>query len=73
MMTVTGANLLPAGEVQPQLSLFEEEDDARRQKREKLELAMDDIRKKHGRRSIGPGSILEPVETVGLPDEKLPE
>ena len=73
MMAVTGANLLPAGEVQPQLSLFEEEDDARRQKREKLELAMDDIRKKHGRRSIGPGSILEPVETVGLPDEKLPE
>lgn len=73
MITVTGANLLPAGEVQPQLSLFEEEDDARRQKREKLELAMDDIRKKHGRRSIGPGSVLEPVETVGLPDEKLPE
>lgn len=70
MMTVTGANLLPVTAVQPQLSLFEEESDARRQKRERLELAMDSIREKHGRDAIRPGSVIEPEETVLLPDEK---
>lgn len=70
MMTVTGANLLPAGEVQTQLSLFEEENDARRQKREKLELTMDSIRARHGRQSIGPGSVIEPDKPVLLPDQK---
>ena len=70
MMTVTGANLLPVSAVQPQLSLFEEESDARRQKRERLEMAMDSIREKHGRQAIRPGSVIEPEETVLLPDEK---
>ena len=59
MMTVTAANLIPAGDVQPQLSLFEEEADRRRQKREKLELAMDGIRRRHGEESIRPGSVIE--------------
>ena len=70
MLTVTGANLLPADGVQPQLSLFEEENDVRRQRREKLELAMDSIRQKHGREALVPGAMIEHEETIRLPDEE---
>ena len=33
-------------------------------------MAMDSIREKHGRQAIRPGSVIEPEETVLLPDEK---
>ncbi len=73
MLTVTGANLVEAAQVQPQLSLFEEESDARRQKREKLELTMDGIRQKHGKQAIRPGSAIAQPPDGQIPDEKTGE
>lgn len=53
LLTVTAQKLVPKEEALVQTSLFDQPgEDASRQKREKLEMAMDDIRNRYGVRSI---------------------
>lgn len=68
MLTVTGANLVPAGGEQ-QLSLFAAGDDPKRERQDKLEQTMDGIREKFGRAAIHSASSLG--NDIGIPDEKL--
>ena len=51
-LTITGQNLLPEGEAVEQLDLFTAGATPRREKRERLERAMDGIRNKYGRTAI---------------------
>ena len=57
-LTVTAMNLVAEDEGGEQLSLFGEEEDCRREKTERLEGAVDDIRRRFGRASISSGAIL---------------
>ena len=58
-LTVGVTKLLPADQVSEQLSMFDPDDGdrARRERRERLEAAVDALRRKHGDGSIhlGPG------------------
>jgi len=56
-LTVTAIYLLPAGEAGAQLDLFSAGRDAKRQRLEKLEGALDEIRAKYGRGAIAPASV----------------
>ena len=58
MITITGANLTDAGGAGEQLSLCAPPDDKSREKRERLEAAMDGIREKFGQDAIGPAGVL---------------
>ena len=58
MITITGANLTDSGGAGEQLSLFAPPDDKSREKRERLEAAMDGIREKFGQDAIGPAGVL---------------
>lgn len=58
MITITGASLTDAGGAGEQLSLFAPPDDESREKRERLEAAMDGIREKFGQDAIGPAGVL---------------
>ena len=48
MITVTGSNLIKEDEINEQMSLFDE-NDGRREKAERLERTLDDIKNKFGR------------------------
>lgn len=58
MITITGANLTDVEGAGEQLSLFAPPDDAGREKRERLETAIDGIREKFGQAAIGPAGVL---------------
>ena len=58
-MAVTAQNLLPAAEAGEQLDLLSPAAYPRRQKVEKLERAMDNIRRKYGRDAISPARLKE--------------
>ena len=53
MITITGAGLLPEDEAGEQFDLFAPQASQRREKQEKLERAMDIVREKYGKKSIG--------------------
>lgn len=57
MLTVTALRLIPESSAAEQLSLFGDAED--REKEERLEKALDDIREKFGKGSILPGSVLD--------------
>ncbi len=57
MLTITALKLIPEELAAEQLSLFEE-DASGREKRERLEKAVDGIREKFGRGSVLPGGVL---------------
>ncbi len=59
MLTITANNLVTAGETGEQMTLFSGEDKQQeKEKQEKLETALDAIRGKYGRDSIGTAGIL---------------
>ncbi|QQO08474.1 DNA polymerase IV [Breznakiella homolactica] len=59
LLTVTAQKLVPADAAREQLNLFQEPDQKiTRQKKEKLERAIDTIRDKYGTRSISPGNVI---------------
>ncbi len=57
MLTVTAQNLVTAQEAGEQLDLFGEQEPQHREKQERLERAMDQIRDKYGSDSILPASV----------------
>ena len=57
-LTITGQNLLPEGEAGEQLDLFHADAAPRREKRERLERAMDGIRGKFGRGAIQSAAVV---------------
>ena len=60
MMALTGQNLIPSDEAKEQLSFFiRDEQIKNREKREKIEQAIDHIREMFGRDSIYPGVVIE--------------
>ncbi len=60
MLTVTAQKLLPAGEAAEQTSLFGGQTGSNsRERRERLEKAMDGVRDKYGHSSIWPGSVIK--------------
>lgn len=67
MLTITGQKLIPADEASEQLSLFGGDRSADRDKRERLEKAVDRIRGKFGSRSISPGSVVR--NDLGINDD----
>ncbi len=58
-ITITGASLVSCDDVTQQLSLFDNEFSFEKERLEKLDRTVDDIRKKFGRKSIGLGSIVK--------------
>lgn len=62
-LTVTGANLVAAAEAAEQLSFFGDPPEAR-ERRKKLETAIDSVRQKFGRGSISTGAIM--ASDIGL-------
>ena len=60
MITITGTGLLPEDEAGEQLNLFSGTEPLRREKQEKLERAMDIVREKYGKKSIGFAGIQTP-------------
>lgn len=58
-LTVTGEQIVRPGETQQQVSLFQEEDRASRERQLRLEQAMDRIRDKYGRDAISTGRLME--------------
>lgn len=68
MITVTGLNLSPDAGSQ-QLSFFEEDNDSKRSKQERIELAIDVIREKFGRDSITPGTSINSDIGIGHHDK----
>ncbi|HWS41832.1 MAG TPA: DNA polymerase IV, partial [Pseudoflavonifractor sp.] len=70
-LTITGQSLVGEDEVTEQLSLFEEDAAPRRERRERLEQAMDRIRTKYGEEAITFTSAVK--DELGLAgDNKLP-
>lgn len=67
MLTITAMNLVDKDQTYEQTSLFGGEDSLRKDKREKLEAAVDKIREKYGRGAISLGSILK--NDLGIDDE----
>ena len=59
MLTVTAANLIKDDSYAPQISMFDSEVDASRDKRRKKENAVDKIRQKYGSGSIIKGAIID--------------
>ena len=59
MLTVTAANLIKDESYAPQLSLFDADTDASREKSKKKESAVDKIRQKYGNNSIIMGAIID--------------
>ncbi len=57
-ITVTAMNLRPTNEGGEQISLFEEENDRRREKHVRLEDTLDEIRHKYGKGVISSGAVL---------------
>ena len=59
MLGVAGMNLISEGEWGEQLSLWDQESGGEREKQEKLEAALDDIRARFGKKAISPAAILK--------------
>ena len=60
MLTITAQKLVPEDEATEQISMFEQtESPLQREKRERLERAIDGIRSKYGSRSVSVGSIVK--------------
>ena len=69
-LTVTGTNLVDAAEAAEQLSLFGAAPE-QRERRKKLETAIDSVREKFGRDSISTGAIM--ISDIGLTHESQEE
>ena len=70
MLTITGSSLIPADSWVEQTSLFGGEQAAKREKRERLESAMDAVRGKYGRRALAFGGVLG--TDIGVEDGPRP-
>lgn len=66
MITITGANLVPADSTEEQLTLFDDTNEEKREKQEHLEAAIDKIRSKFGKGAISFGSIIN--NDLGIDD-----
>ncbi|MBC8585476.1 DNA polymerase IV [Youxingia wuxianensis] len=58
MLAITGSGLIPADQVEEQLSFYTNPDAPARKKQEKLENAMDIIREKYGQGAISFGTVI---------------
>ncbi len=72
MLTITGANLVIADNVEEQLSLFEDDSCEKRKKQEHLEAAIDKIRDKYGRKALSFGSIIHNDLGIEEPHDEKP-
>ena len=69
MITITGASLVEEGEASEQLSLFSNDSQQeKRRKREQLETAMDQIRHRYGKSSIGLAGTIGNDLGIGQPE-----
>ena len=66
LLTITAQNLVPADQACEQLMLFDDPNDGKSKKAEKIELAMDQIRNRYGKHSIQPGVIYK--NDLGISD-----
>jgi len=66
LLTITAQNLIPADQASEQLTLFEDPNDGKSKKAERIELTMDQIRSRYGRHSIQPGVIYK--NDLGISD-----
>ncbi len=64
-LTITGMDLLPAQEATEQLSLFDLEEDFDKERFEKLDQTVDQLRERFGKGVIGPGGALQSGESKG--------
>ena len=72
-LTLTAHNLVGEDEAAEQLGLFAPEEPARRDKTEKLERVMDDLRARYGRGAVTTGRLTPvPEEEQSDPEENLP-
>ena len=58
-ITVTGMNLIPEKEAMAQLSLFDQTPEFDKEKLEKLDQTVDEIRKRFGKDAIGSGGMIQ--------------
>lgn len=58
-ITVTGMNLIPAEEAMEQLSLFDQTPDFDKERLEKLDQTVDELRKRFGKDVIGSGGMIQ--------------
>ena len=70
-LTLTAQNLVPEGEAAEQLGLFQPDAPRRRDKAEKLERVMDDLRQKYGRSAVTTATLAPRPQPEG-DEEKLP-
>lgn len=68
MLSVTGGNLVDADSAVQQLSLFGEGEDSQRQRQEKLESALDQIRDRYGKAAIAKAGTIK--NDIGIPYSK---
>ena len=66
MLTVTGVNLIEASEAAEQLSFFGDSPEAR-ERRKRLETAIDSVREKFGRASLSTGAVM--ASDIGLTED----
>ena len=64
-LTITGMDLLPAQEATEQLSLFDLEEDFDKERLEKLDQTVDQLRERFGKGVIGPGGALQSGDSKG--------
>ncbi len=62
-ITITGSNLVSSDQAVEQLSFFDELDATDRQRYEKLDQTVDQIRRKFGKEAIGLGGRIKSEET----------
>ena len=62
-ITITGSNLVASDQAVEQLSFFDELDTVDRQRYEKLDQTVDQIRQKFGKEAIGLGGRIRSEET----------
>lgn len=70
MITVTASNLIDDGKIYEQIDFFDEDKYEKRQKEEKLEVAIDKIRRKFGGESIINGAFMD--SDIGIYKKKQP-
>ena len=70
-LTLTAQNLVPEGEAAEQLGLFQPDAPRRRDKAEKLERVMDDLRQKYGRSAVTTATLAPRPQPEG-DEENLP-
>ncbi len=64
-LTITGMDLLPAQEATEQLSLFDQVEEIDKEKLERLDQTVDQLRERFGKGVIGPGGALPTGESKG--------